>query len=272
MPRLFHHHRRNPWLIVALLLALASLVGCSAPQESADTVDADDPAQGSTRPRRFSAEWLIDTTAIERDDEVASPFIYREVVDDQTGTYLVETADHLALQQPTDVVLCAAVSRVPIDPFCASKPRAEGAPHVLSFPIQILRNDWSPQALYDLAGYREVSLVAAADPDNWITQRTVATAGFPIECFLVTGDTSAAATGFEVCFTDDELHLVASVDLQNDLIFEIELLSYERVSIIEDFETGFEDFFEERPSLQEQLLDLYPEIPAARPTPTPDVG
>lgn len=258
--------------VLAVVFCLGVVIGCSGSAGPDEEEPDAESVQVEDQPRRYSAEWLIDTTAIERDDEVASPFIYREVVDDQTGTYLVETTDHLALQRPTDVVLCAAVSRVPVDPFCASRPRAEGAPNVLSYPVQILRNDWSPPALYDLAGYREVSLVAAADPDNWITQRTTATAGFPIECFLVTGDTSAAATGFEICFTDDDLHLVASVDLQNDLIFEIDLLSYERVAIIEDFETGFDEFIEERPSLQEQLLDLYPEIPAARPTPTPDPG
>lgn len=280
MPRFPDDHRQKLWLLCArvfgllallfgLLFGLGVLAGCSG-SAGLDEPDPDDEvANIDARPRRYSAEWLIDTTAIERDDEIASPFVYREVVDDQTGTYLVETGDHLALQRPTEVVFCAAVSRVPLDPFCALKSRAEGSPHVLSYPVQILRSDWSPPALYDLAGYREVSLVAAADPDNWITQRTTATAGFPIECFLVTGDTSAAATGFEICFTDDELHLVASVDLQNDLIFEIELLSYERVAIIEDFETGLDEYIEERPSLQEQLLDLYPEIPAVRPTPTP---
>jgi len=201
----------------------------------------------------------------------ASEFIYREVVDDRAGRYLVETADHLAVQTPDDVLLCAAIGRVPLDPYCASTPRADGTPHVLAYPIQLLKGDWSPTALYDLAGYREVSLVAAADPDNWTTQRTLANAGFPIECFLASGETSAAATGFEICFTDDDLHLVASVDLQNDLIFEIDLLSYEITSISEDFETGIDRFIEDRPGLHEQLIDLYPEIPAPRATPVPNV-
>lgn len=272
MPRPMQPSRQQLWFGVLFLAAAVLLGSCSSPATSAASDDDEVAVDTAAGPRRYSAEWLIDTVAIDRDDEMPSPFIYREVVDDLTGTYLVETADHLALQRPEEVVLCAAVSRVPLDPFCAAKPRADGVPNVLSYPIQILRSDWSPQALYDLAGYREVSLVAAADPDNWITQRTTATAGFPIECFLVTGDTSAAATGFEICYTDDDLHLVASVDLQNDLIFEIDLLSYERVSIREDFETGFDDFIEERPSLQDQLLDLYPEIPAARPTPAPDAG
>ena len=56
------------------------------------------------------------------------------------------------------------------------------------------------------------------------------------------------------------------------------LFSFNRVFSIEipeleddDFVTGFEDFVEARPELQDQLLDLYPEIPAARPTPAPDL-
>jgi len=256
---------------VALWLLLIALIGaaCSNPpteessDEDLDVLALNNPA------RRYSAEWLIDIAAIDLTelDDVASPFIYREVVDDLTGTYLVESPNHLALQSPEEVVLCAAVSRVPLDPFCASTPRAEGSPHVLSYPVQLIRGDWGPSSLYDLASYREVSLVAASDPDNWSVSTTTAAAGFAIECFLVSGETTAAAQGFEICYTDDDLHLVASVDLQNDLIFEIDLLSYERIEILDDFETGFEDFTAERPSLQEQLLDLYPEIPAARPTP-----
>jgi hypothetical protein len=252
------------WLVVLALVAAA----CSEPapddraNQQADVIELEDP------PRRYSAEWLIDTSAIGRDD-IASPFIYREVVDDLTGTYLVESPNHLALQQPNEVVLCAAVSRVPLNPYCAASPRADGSPHVLSYAVQLIRRDWSPSALYDLASYREVALVAASDPDAWATQVTTATSGFSIECFLVIGETSAATTGFEVCYTNDDLHLVASVDLQNDLIFEIDLLTYERVSVAEDFETGLDDFIEARPTLQDQLLDLYPEIPAPRPTPTP---
>ena len=213
------HALRWPMVIVLMLLLGACTSGEPADDSAApaDVVELEDP------PRRYSAEWLIDTSALDVANSFPSPFIYREVVDDQTGTYLVETPNHLALQEPEEVVLCAAVSRLPLDPFCAAAPRADGSPHVLSYPIQIIRRDWAPTSLYELASYREVSLVAASDPDNWATQRTTATAGFPIECFLATGETSAAATGFAVCYTDDDLHLLASVDLQNDLIFEIDL-------------------------------------------------
>lgn len=255
------------WLLVFAM----GFASCSDPAATEDDAEDLDTIELQDPPRRYSAEWLIDTRAIDLED-VPSPLIYREVVDDRTGTYLVESPNHLVLQRPDEVVFCAAVSRIPLDPYCATSPRADGTPHVLSYPLQVVRDDWGPSSLYDLASYRVVSLVAASDPDNWETQKTTATSGFAIECFLVTGETTAATTGFEICYTDDDLHLVASVDLQNDLVFEIDLLSYERVAITEDFETGLEEFFEDRPSLQDQLLDLYPEIPAARPTPTPDPG
>jgi hypothetical protein len=252
---------------VALFGVIALLAtACRSPDVEDSTSNSPEPVELSDPPRRYSAEWLIDADAAGGDGP-GFPFLYREVADDQRGEYLVLTHNHLARQTPEEVVFCAAVSRVPLDPYCASAPRAEGAPNVLAYPVQLLR-EWSPRALYDLAGHREVSLVAASDPGNW-NRRVTESNGIPVECFLVTGSTPAADTGFEICFTDDDLHLVASVDLQNDLMFEVDLLSYRRFDIADDFETGLEEFFEERPSLQEQLLDLYPEVPAPRPTPTP---
>jgi len=265
MAQLTSSLRAGAFIVLTLVLLV---VACSSPEtdeevdQQSNVIELEDPA------RRYSAEWLINTNAIGRED-IESPVIYREVVDDLTGTYLVESPNHLALQRPDEVVLCAATSRVPLDPYCAASPRAEGAPNVLSYPVQLIRRDWSPSSLYDLASYREVALVAASDPDAWASQVTTASGGFPIECFLAIGETNAANTGFEICYTNDELRLVASVDLQNDLIFEIDLLSYERVAIADDFETGLEDFVEDRPALQEQLLELYPEIPAPRATPAP---
>jgi len=261
---LLHSTARSFLLLVVVAVSCLNLSGCTGSDDPSDTAGEDDTVQLADRPRRYSASWLIDSSALDMEVEVGSPFLYQEVVDDRTGSYLVVAPNHLALQQPEEVLFCAAISRVPLDPYCASSPRAEGTPNVLSYPIQIIRRDWTPTALYDLAGYREVSLVAASDPDAWSTQLTTATAGFAIECFLVTGETSAAATGFEICFTDDDLHLVASVDLQNDLLFEIELVSYRRTDFADDFETGLDEFVEERPNLQEQLLALYPDIPVAR--------
>ncbi len=268
MSRLHPILHRAIWCTL-LVVSMLSFASCSSPSVADDVDETTVITELIAPPRRYSAAWLINTSAIELDEEVPSPFIYREVVDDLTGTYLVESPNHLALQRPDEVVLCAAVSRVPLNPYCAASPRADGAPNVLSYAVQVIRRDWAPSSLYDLASYREVSLVAASDPDAWASQITTAPAGYSIECFLATGETSAAATGFAICFTDDDLHLVASVDLQNDLVFEIDLLSYERVGIADDFETGLDEFIEERPGLQDQLLDLYPEIPAPRPTPTP---
>lgn len=253
---------------IALIVLLLLTAACSDP----DIDSEDDPTQSilelPDEPRRYSAEWLIDAEAMAAID-VASPYLYREVVDDQTGSYLVQAPRHLALQRSEEVVFCSAISRLPLDPYCASTPRAEGAPHVLSYPVQLLR-EWGPAPFYELASYREVSLVANSDTDNWTQWITTSASNFAVECFVVTGETTAATEGFEICFTNDDLHLVASVDLQSDLVYEIDLLSYERFGISDDFETGLEEFYEPRPALQEQLLDLYPEIPAARPTPTPE--
>ena len=158
----------RPWCwLGALVLLVAACSGGASVEDAVEEpalVELEDP------PRRYSAEWLIDTSALDLDDTVASSLLYREVVDDQTGTYLVESPNHLALQRPEEVVFCAATSRVPLDPFCAAAPRAGGAPHVLAYPIQVIRRDWAPSSLYDLASYREVSLVAASDPDNWSIQ------------------------------------------------------------------------------------------------------
>jgi len=254
------------WVITIALVLLA--VSCSDPTEDESEDTSQSILELPEEPRRYSAEWLIDADAVSAED-VPSQYLYREVVDDQTGSYLVQGPRHLALQRSEEVVFCSAITRLPLNPYCASTPRAEGAPHVLSYPVQLLR-EWGPAPLYELASYREVSLVAASDSENWTQWITTSASNFAVECFVVTGETTAATEGFEICFTNDDLHLVASVDLQSDLVYEIDLLSYERFGISEDFETGLEEFYEPRPALQEQLLDLYPEIPATRPTPAPE--
>jgi hypothetical protein len=256
----------------AVLVAIALLAAaCTGSSEGPTEDDADQAITLQDPPRQYVAEWLINGAAVGV-DSVDSPFLYREIVNDQTGMYLAITPNHVAIQSPDEVVFCAAVSRLPLDPYCAASRRADGSPHVFSYPIQLIRGDWSPSSVYDLASYREVSLVAESDPDAWSRQITTASRGFSIECFLAVGETSAASTGFEVCFTNDDLRLIASVDLQNDLIFEIDLVRYDQRVLAEDLETGLEEFVEQLPNLQEQLLDLYPEIPAPRPTPTPDFG
>ena len=250
-----------------LLLGLAVLAACTGgnAEDGADVEPEAVPLDAPTR--QYTAEWLIDAEAVGVDGP-GFDFLYREVVDDATGRYLVQSPAHIATQSRESVVFCAAIFRV--DPYCAATERPENTPPVLAYPLQLLRS-WGPSQLYDLAGWREVSLVAATEPDAW-TRRTEVVGEIPVECFAVIGETSAARTGFEVCFTNDDLHLVASVDLQGDLVYEIDLISYERTIEEDAFETGLDDFVEAKASLQDQLITLFPDVPAARPTPTPDTS
>ena len=238
---------------------------CQGNDAAGDADPTPEPAGLVDAPTRYDATWLIDAEAVGADGP-GFPYLYREVVDDIAGRYLVQSANHLATQQPDEVVFCAAIYRV--DPYCASTPRADDTPPVFAYPVQLVRS-WGPSQLYDLAGWRELDLVASTEPDAW-SRRTDTVRDVGVECFAVVGETAAARTGFEICFTDDDLHLVASVDLQGDLIYEIDLQSYERSLADDAFETGLEDFIEAKPSLQDQLITLFPEIPAPRPTPTPD--
>lgn len=251
-------------LVLAAMLVLGACSG-DGDDGDADTspeaVPLDEPA------RRYVAEWLINAEAVGVDGP-GFDFLYREVVDDATGRYLVQSPAHIATQSRESVVLCAAIFRV--DPYCAATERPENTPPVLAYPVQLLRS-WGPSQLYDLAGWREVSLVANTEPDAW-SRRTEVVGDVPVECFAVIGETAAARTGFEVCFTDDDLHLVASVDLQGDLVYEIDLITYERTIDEEAFETGLDEFVEAKDSLQDQLITLFPDVPAARPTPTPDTS
>jgi hypothetical protein len=253
------------------LLAAAAIVllldSCTGRGTAEDADPTPEPLGLAAAPARYDATWLIDAEAVGADGP-GFPYLYREVVDDRTGRYLVQSPNHLATQRPDEVVFCAAIFRV--DPYCASSPRAEDTPPVYAYPLQLVRS-WGPTQLYDLAGWREINLVAATEPGAW-SRRTEVVRDVPVECFAVIGETAAARTGFEICFTDDDLHLVASVDLQGDLVYEIDLQSYERQLADDAFDTGLDDFIEAKPSLQDQLIMLFPEIPAPRPTPTPDLN
>lgn len=247
-------------ILALLLMVVAACQGGSTSTSAPDEIVGEPLNEG---PRRYRAEWFINAEAVNVDGP-GYPFVYREIVDDRLGRYLVQSPNHLAVQSPEEVLFCAAILRD--DPYCASSPRAGGTPNVLSYPIQLLRG-WGPRAIYDLASHREVAMVAGGDPVNW-DHRFAQIGDTDVECFTVVGETTAAATGFDICYTDDDLHLVASVDLQSDLVYEIDLISYSPQVRDSDFETGLEQFVEARPSLQEQLLALYPEIPAPRPAPT----
>jgi len=255
-------------LVVVALVVMSALVAaaCSSAVDEADDDGAVvDDAPDSRAQREFRAEWLIDAEAIGAEGP-GFPFAYREIVDDRQGRYLVQGPEHLATQTPDEVVFCAAIFRN--DPFCAASERASTAPNVLSYPVQLLR-EWGPTALYDLAGWREVDLAATVDTQAWSRRSTVSARGINVECFAVVGATAAANPGFEVCYTDDAQHLVATVDLQGDAFYEIELVRYERSVGDEDFVTGLEPSIEQKASLQEQLLRLFPEVPAQRPTAVP---
>lgn len=251
--------------VIAALVAMALLGACTSAGTDADAEPSAPLASTTEAPRSYRAEWLIDAEAVGADGP-GFPFLYREVIDDRNERYLVQSPNHLASQQPDQVVFCAAIFRS--DPYCALSQRSEEAPPVLSYPVQLLRS-WGPSQLYDIASYREIDVVARNDPDSW-SRRTDSFNGIAVECFDVIGETTAAGPGFEVCFTADDLHLVAAVDLQGDLVYEIDLQAYVPV-IDDDFATGLDDFYEEKATLQDQLLSLFPEIPAARPTPTPEI-
>lgn len=251
-------------LVAAALLASACT---TAPAETVEEPEETAIELGAP-PRRFVAEWLVDAEAIGVEGP-GFPYLYREVVDDAVGRYLVQSPQHVALQQPDRVVFCAAIFRS--DPYCASTPRPEDTPPVYSYAVQLLRTTWSPSRVYELASWRELDLVANADPDAW-DRRPGLVSEINVECFIAVADTPAAPTGFEVCFVDDDTRLLASVDLQGDGIFEIDLQTYQPGVVDDDFDTGMSEWFEETASLQEQLLGLFPDIPAPRPTPTPDLG
>lgn len=250
--------------VIALLALVLFATACTGGSDT-DGDATPEPVELGAPPRVYRAEWLIDAEAVGAEGP-GFPFRYVEVVDDRTGRYLVQAPNHLATQVPDEVVFCAAIFRN--DPYCASTPRPENTPPVFSYPVQLLRS-WGPNALYDLAGWREVSLVAETEPGAWNRRRDVVR-DIRVECFAVVGETAAAREGFEVCYTDDDLHLVASVDLQGDLVYEIDLIAYDPFVDAEDFETNLEEFVEASASLQDQLITLFPEIPAPRPTPTPD--
>ncbi|MEM7093481.1 MAG: hypothetical protein AAF567_10805 [Actinomycetota bacterium] len=250
-------------LAIAVLLLL--LAACTGSGEGADAEPTATAVVNRSADRAYDASWLVNAEAVGVNGP-GFPFLYREVVDDASGRYLVQSPAHLATQDPEVVVFCAAIFRS--DPYCASTERPDNTPPVLSYPVQLLRT-WGPVDLYDLATWREVDLVAQNEPAAWRRTNTTI-ADTPVECFSVVGETSAARTGFEVCFTDDDLRLVASVDLQGDLVYEIDLRSYERTIADDAFETGLDEFIEAKQSLQDQLITLFPEIPAPRPTPTPD--
>lgn len=259
--------RRLSLVVFALSVLCAA---CSTSDDNAEPNPDTEFASATTADAKtYVADWLISAESVGADGP-GYPFPYREVVDDRTGRYLVQSPDHIAVQSRDDVLFCAAINRVS-DSFCARTERFDNAPPVLEYPLQLTRT-WGPRQLYGLASWAEMELASMAEPDAWERSRGTSAFGTPTDCFTVVGETTAANTGFEVCFTDDDLRLISTVDLQGDLTYEIDLIRLERSVTPDDFETNLDEFIEDKASLQEQLVALFPEIPAPRPTPTPGVG
>lgn len=257
--------RRLSLVVFAVVLACA---GCSGDDGAAEpTAEPSFASVTTSDAKTYVADWLISAESVGADGP-GYPFSYREAVDDRTGRYLVQSHDHIAVQSRDEVLFCAAINRVN-DSFCARTERFDNAPPVLEYPLQLTRT-WSPRQLYGLASWTEMELASLTDPTAWERSRGISAFGAPTDCFKVIAETTAANTGFEVCFTDDDLRLVSSVDLQGDLIYEIDLIQLERSVSADDFETNLDEFIEEKASLQEQLIALFPEIPAPRATPTPE--
>lgn len=249
-----------PKKVHILIATIALLISaCTGSEDPADAEQNETPAATETvsQARSYQASWLVSSSAAGYDD--VGSYVFTEAVDDVTGRYLVRSSQHLGFQTPDEVVFCAGISREL--PYCATAKRAQGVPHVLSYPLQRL-NEWRPDQLFDLASYRTLEFTAKQDEQNWSKEaRTIN--NIATECFVVTGDSPAARPGFTACFTTDERRLLALLDVQGDAATEVLLLE-DTALTADSFTTGFEEFYEARPLLQERLLEIYPELPVER--------
>jgi len=244
-----------------LLIVVALLAGCTG--EAPDTA-TDDVAEGERRPngnvatrlnpRRYVAEWLVDAEAIGR-EAGGLPFNYVEIVDDRDGVYLVQGPEHLAKQTRAEVVFCAGIFAV--SPSCAATARPRGVPDVLAIGLRAI-TEWSPTKLYQLSTPTEFEQAIAEDPTNWTSRR--ATHGTtPVVCYAAAAGSRAAQEGFEVCFTDDENELVASVDLQGDFLLDISLERYG--SEITEFDLELPATVRRDADVYDQLVYIFPAVP-----------
>lgn len=251
-------------ILIALLGFGSSCLGeDTGPVPTSSQEDA--VAQHQPMISSYRAEWLVDARGA-RNDSPNFPYAYVEVIDELHGDFRVESPQHIAVQSRDEVVLCAIVLRG--EPYCASNPRPQGVPDVFSYPIQLLKL-WGPREVFGLASYPEIALASELDTEAW-QQNSLATAdGLKIECYSIIGMTNAGREGLEICFTQDELRLIASLDVEGDGVYEVELTTYNTNVATSDFVTGLEGLVEAKPAIYEQLLALFPEVPAARPTPTP---
>lgn len=256
-------------------VAVLALVGCTggagddagSAEEATATPTLTTPTirTGTNQPNRtYSVEWLVNSAAAGR-ERPGFVYLYREVVDDSEGVYLAEVPDHLAVQTREEVIFCAAILRSN-GGVCSKVERPSGVPDVVSIAVETLR-DWGPESVFELADPRLIETAAEADPTSW-QRRNAVLADTPVECFAVVDDTNidvGVALGFEVCFIDDDERLVASLDVQGDLVFEIDLLRYGSSYSENDLLPSATPA--ESPALFDQLVAAFPDLPA-EPTPT----
>jgi len=177
------------------------------------------------------------------------------VVGRREGIYLVQGPQHLALQTREEVVFCAGIFAV--SPSCASTPRPRGVPDVLAIGLRAI-SDWSPMSLYQLSTPTQFAQAIAEDPSSW-TERQGDHGGIPVVCYAASANSRAAQQGFEVCFTDDENELVASVDLQGDFLLDIALERYD--SELSDFDLDLPAEVRSDPDVYDQLVYIFPSVP-----------
>lgn len=264
--RLFGVHRPGParrLLAVAVVaVALAVLAGCSGGDDSNGTGLPSRTDTGSTAEsdRSYTAEWIVDAAAIGREPGYAYRFV--EIVDDAEGIYFTSGPDHLSLQTPPEVVFCAGILQV--EPRCASTERPEGTPNVLALGPSVIR-EWHPERVYEVANYRRMDLIADAEPDAW-TRSNEASVNIAVECFRPRLRDEGMPDGLSLCYTRDDEHLLASVDMNGDDIFEVYLDRYEPTPDADQLEIPFEVIGDEKQ--YEQLLVIFPNVPVT-PTPVP---
>lgn len=254
-------------LVILCGLFVAFVAGCSSSgdtptddaAEPVDDVDqtavAENNRAATSSPRRYVAEWLVDAQAIGLEVFGANPYSYVEVIDDREGTYLALGPEHLARQTRDDVVFCAGVYAPA--PTCASIERPRGVPDIQSIAVTKVR-EWAPGVVYQLADLQGFVNVAATDPEAWQT-RTGVHLGLPVRCFTAIGPNPSAPVGFDICITDDEYELIATLDLQGDVYLDISLERFD--TMLTEFDLSLPADVTSDADVFDQLVYIYPQVP-----------
>jgi len=256
-PRAPRLRRLTSALVIAAVVVLG---GCTDSSETAGTPTPTRTAADSPTGRSYTAEWIVDAAAIGREPGYAYRFV--EIVDDAAGVYFTSGPDHLSLQTPPEVVFCAGILQV--EPRCASTERPNGTPNVLALGPAVIR-EWHPEQVYEVANYRRMNLIANAEPDAWVRSNE-ASVDIAVECFRPLVRDEGTPEGLSLCYTRDAEHLLASVDMNGDDIFEVYLDRYEPVPDQDQLDIPFEVVGDAKQ--YEQLLVIFPNVPIT-PTPVP---